>query len=424
MNDRLPPMRRCHQRLRHAPLADDAVVRQVREGLLGLASVRARIGPGRRVAITAGSRGIDRIDLVTRATVDAVKALGGEPFVFPAMGSHGGATPEGQREVLATLGITEATMGCPIVSSLEVVTLGSTPSGIAVYLDRHAAGADAIIAVNRIKAHTNFRGPLESGLCKMLAIGAGKHAQALAIHAHGSAAFATHIPEVAREVLARAPVVAGVGLLEDAGHRLAEIAVLPPDRLEAEERRLLAAHKAAMPRLPVEELDLLVVERIGKDVSGTGMDTNVIGRTRLLDLVAFPSPHITVIVALGLTAATKGNAIGMGACDLVTRRLADAVDPDKTAVNCLTGMSPQLAALPIVRPSDREAIGDALRYLLGAIPPSRLRVIRIRDTLHLETFEVSAAVAAELAGRDGITIAGEPAPWTFAADGTLPPLAL
>ena len=415
-SDRFPKMVKLTQELYNSPLGEDGVIATVRREFERL-NLSDRIGPGKTVAIGAGSRGIASINIIVRTLVEAVQRLGGEPFVFPAMGSHGGGTDEGQKEMLESLGITEEFIGCPIKSSLEVVQLGQSVSGLPVYLDKFASQADAIIAVNRIKPHTNFRGPNESGLLKMLAIGMGKHTQALAIHAHGTKGLHDYMPEVARALLARAPVVAGFAILEDGYHNATKIVGVAPAEMERTDVRLLEEARRTMPKLPVKELDLLIVERIGKNISGTGMDTNVVGRCRLIDLIAFPEPVIRAVIALDLTDETHGNATGVGLADLITRRLADKVDWRATYINCLTGQGPSQAAMPIVLDNEREAVRIALDYLLGTIPPQEARVIRIKDTLSLTEMEVSEPVQRELNGRDGFSFAGEPREMSFDADG-------
>ncbi|GDY13172.1 hypothetical protein LBMAG53_20500 [Planctomycetota bacterium] len=415
---RLPRMLTCRQRLYRAPLAHGTISELTRAQLAGL-GLAQRIRPGHSVAIGAGSRGIANYDLVMQATVDHVKFLGATPFIFPAMGSHGGATAEGQAALLAGLGIDERSMGCPIRSSMDVVELGRSAEGLPVYLDKHAAGADAIIVVNRVKPHTNFRGHVESGLMKMLAIGTGKQAQAFAIHKIGARGLSDFMPGIGRVVLAKAPVVAGVAILEDACHATTDIVALAPQTLEADEAKLLDRVRSWSPKLPVDDLDLLICERIGKDVSGTGMDTNVIGRVQLVDFAAFDRPRIHIIVGLGLTEGTHGNAIGMGLCDLITRRLADAVDPVSTRVNVITGQCPKNGAMPPVMETDRDAIVSALEYLVPGHAPHEATVIRLADTLHLDEFQVSEALVPALAGRDGIELVGEAQPLTFAADGSL-----
>ncbi|NIM70107.1 MAG: DUF362 domain-containing protein, partial [Xanthomonadales bacterium] len=328
----LPTMYACHQQLYTAPLGDAGTVQAVRDQFAAQGWA-AKVAGGKSVAITCGSRGIDRIDLVIRTLVELVQQAGGDPFVFPAMGSHGGTTGPGQTAVLATLGVTEASIGCPIRSSLQTVTLGHTDAGLPVYLDQHASRADAILVVNRVKPHTSFVAPVESGLMKMLAIGMGKADQATAIHAYNLAGLRDHMPAVARVVLEKAPVIGGLAILEDAVHQICRVEGLAPDQLEEGEQRLLAECRPWQAALPVDQLDLLIVDEIGKEISGTGMDSKVVGRCRLLDFHAFPTPVIHVIAVLGLTEATHGNAVGIGMADITTRRVADAFDPLSTYRN-------------------------------------------------------------------------------------------
>jgi hypothetical protein len=421
-SDVFPLMAAIRQELYSAPLGPQGVVEAVHRELAAL-GLSERIRPGMSVALGCGSRGIDQYALVVKTVVEHLSDLGARPFVFPAMGSHGGATPEGQRRVLQTLGIGESTVGCPVAATMEVVTLGSTPHGLPVYLDRCAAAAEAILIVNRVKPHTNFHGPVESGLMKMLAIGAGKQRQASAIHRWGVPGLRDHMPEVARVVLQKAPVVAGVALLEDARHQLSRVVGVPAADIERTEMRLLEEVRAYQPRLPVRQLDLLVVDRIGKELSGTGMDPNVIGRCRLVDFVAFPEPEIKVITVHDLTDKTNGNAIGIGMADLTTRRAADKFNPQSTYANVLTGFSPAMGAMPVVAETDREAIRLALDYLIGPVEPERARVLRIRDTLNLEHLEASEAVLEEIQGLSSIQVCRQPQPMAFDASGALAPLA-
>ena len=416
-SDKFPRMVKLTQQLYSAPLGDEGIVASVEREFARL-NLSGKIGPGKTVALGAGSRGVASINLIIKTLVAQVKALGAEPFVFPAMGSHGGATDEGQKEVLGTLGITEEYVGCPIKSSLTVVELGLSPSGLPVYLDKNASQADAIIITNRVKAHTNFRGHVESGLMKMLAIGTGKHAQAMAIHKHGTRGLRDYMPEVARTILQRAPVVAGFAVLEDGYHQASRITGIPADEIERTEERLLEEAKRIMPKLPVTALDLLIIEKIGKNISGTGMDTNVVGRVRLADYDKFPEPVIKAIIALDLTDETHGNATGMGLADLITRRFADKVDFRATYINCLTGQGPAQAAMPVPLDNDREAVRVALDYIIGAVPPEDARVIRIKDTLSMAEIEVSESLMRELQGRDGFSF-GELKDMQFDEAGTL-----
>ncbi len=416
-SDKFPRMVKLTQQLYSAPLGDEGVAASVEREFARL-NLSGQIGPGKTVALGAGSRGVASINLIIKTLVAQVKALGAEAFVFPAMGSHGGATDEGQKEVLETLGITEEYVGCPLKSSLEVVELGRSPSGLPVYLDKNASQADAIIITNRVKAHTNFRGHVESGLMKILAIGTGKHAQAMAIHKHGTKGLRDYMPEVARTILQRAPVVAGFAVLEDGYHQASRIVGIPADEIERTEERLLEESKRIMPKLPVTELDLLIIEKIGKNISGAGMDTNVVGRVRLTDYDKFPEPVIKAIIALDLTEETHGNATGMGLADFITRRFADKIDFRSTYINCITGQGPAQAAMPVPLDTDREAVRVALDYIIGAVAPEDARVIRIKDTLSMAEIEVSEMLMRELQGRDGFSF-GELKDMQFDETGTL-----
>lgn len=416
-SDKFPRMVKLTQQLYSAPLGDDGVVASVEREFAKL-NLGGKIGPGKTVALGAGSRGVASINLIIKTLVAQVKALGAEAFVFPAMGSHGGATDAGQKEVLETLGVTEEYIGCPIKSSLAVVELGQSPSGLPVYLDKNASQADAIIITNRVKAHTNFRGHIESGLMKMLAIGTGKHSQAMAIHKHGTKGLHDYMPEVARTIIQRAPVVGGFAVLEDGYHQASRIVGIPADEIERTEERLLEESKRIMPKLPVTQLDLLIIEKIGKNISGAGMDTNVVGRVRLTDYDKFPEPVIKAIIALDLTEETHGNATGMGLADFITRRFADKIDFRSTYINCITGQGPAQAAMPVPLNTDREAVRVSLDYIIGAVAPEDARVIRIKDTLSMGEIEVSESLMRELQGRDGFSF-GELKDMSFDEAGTL-----
>lgn len=413
-----PKMVNLTQTLYNSPLGDEGVVAAVQREFAKL-ELQEKIGPGKTVALGAGSRGVASINLIVKTLVEEVKKLGGEPFVFPAMGSHGGGTDEGQREVLESLGITEEYIGCQIKSSMETIELGKSLSGLPVYLDKNASMADAIIITNRVKAHTNFRGEVESGLMKMLAIGTGKHNQAIAIHSYGVKGLHDFIPEVGRAILERAPVVAGFAVLEDGYHHATRIVGVAPQDFYRVEAGLLIEAKRLTPGLPVKDIDVLIVDQMGKNISGAGMDTNVIGRVRLPDNYEWDEPKIKAIIALDLTEASNGNAVGLGLADLTVKRLADKVDFSKTIINAVTGGGPLHAALPPVFSNDREAVRVALDYLLGPIPPSEARVIRIKDTLSLDKMQVSESLMRELRGRDGFSFDGEPTELSFNESGNL-----
>ncbi len=373
-----------------------------------------RLNPGARVAITAGSRGICDLVAMTRAAADAVKSLGGRPFIVPSMGSHGGATDEGQRNLLADLGISEDSMGCPVLSSMEVVEIGRTAAGVPVYLDRHAFQSDGIIVINRIKPHTAFRGEVESGLCKMLAVGLGKHKGAQQMHAAG---LGPTLVEAARMILARAPVLAGIAVLENSLDQTAEIHVVPPERFEETDRTLLRRAWQTLPRIPFDPLDVLIVDEMGKNISGTGMDNNVIGiGPRVGGKMEMGHPAVSTIVVLGLTPETHGNANGIGLADLTTRRLVDSIDYKATYTNVLTTRLWSAGRLPVILETDREAIETAV----GETPPDRVRLVRIKNTLHLEELEISEALVPEARAK-GLRVVRQPRALSFDVTGRLRP---
>jgi hypothetical protein len=385
----------------------------VTSGLQGLGLAK-KIRPGARIAITAGSRGIQNLVTMTRAAVDTVKALGGQPFIVPAMGSHGGATDEGQKSLLADLGISESTMGCPVVSSVEVEEIGKTPSGAPVYLDKNALHSDGIVAINRVKLHTIFRGDVESGLCKMLAVGLGKHRGAQQIHKIGTQPF---LVETARVILDKAPILAGVAVLENSLDETREVHVVPRERFETTDVALLKRCWQVLPRVLFDPLDVLVVDEMGKNISGTGMDTNIIGiGGRVGGKMTMGTPVVSTIVVLGLTPETHGNANGIGLADLTTRRLVDSIDYKSTYTNVLTTRLWSAGRLPVILETDREAVEAAV----GDMSSDEIRLVRIKDTLHLEELEISEALLPE-ARKLGLTILGEARPLSFDDTGRIGP---
>ncbi len=412
----LPKMLRVRQTFAGPRLAD------IPAGV-GAALGRARlpIKRGDSVAVGAGSRGIADIDVIVKTTVDWLKAQGARPFVFPAMGSHGGATADGQRAVLEHYGITEATMGCEIRASMDVVRVGEA-LGLPVWLDKTASEANWIGLVNRIKPHTDFKGSIESGLFKMLTIGLGKYQGATQYHrANVTHGYETVITAVGREVLAKARIGFGLGIVENGYDETAKVEAFNAADLEAGERRLLKEAREWMARLPFSPIDVLVVEEIGKNISGAGMDTNVIGRPSNPH-EPFPSdPKILWIVALSLTEESGGNATGIGNADFTTRRLAEKIDWKPTAINTLTACAPNGAKLPLVFDSDREAVENALNCI-GLTTPEQARVIRIKNTLMLGEIECSEAFLPEIAKRPDLAVIGEGRPLTFDAAGQLVPL--
>jgi hypothetical protein len=382
-----------------------------------LEGARLPVKRGDTVAVGAGSRGIANIDVVVGTTVRWLRDLGAKPFVFPAMGSHGGGTVEGQLSVLEHYRITEATMGCPLRATMEVSEVGEA-LGLPVWLDRYAAEADWIGLVNRIKPHTDFKGTIESGLFKMMTIGLGKWKGAIQYHracvTHG---YETVITAVGREILSKVKIGFGVGLVENGYDETAQIEAFNAQDLEAGERRLLKSAREWMARLPFSPIDVLIVEQMGKNISGAGMDTNVIGRPTNPH-EPFPNdPKILWIVALDLTDESYGNAIGIGNADFTTRRLVDKIDMKPTLINAITACEPGTAKVPATYETDREAVEAALSCI-GLTPPERARVIRIKNTLMIGELEVSEAFAAEVARRSDLTVVGE-APLAFDATGRL-----
>jgi Lactate racemase N-terminal domain len=409
----LPRMVPARQRFPAAEVADVAAA--VR-GELARPGVGDRIRPGMRVAVAVGSRGVAAIDRIVAAVVAELKGRGAAPFVVPAMGSHGGATAEGQVQVLADLGVTERSAGCPIRSSMEVVEIGRLENGLPVYVDRHAHDADGVVLVNRVKPHTSFRGPSESGLLKMLTIGLGKQKGADSCHAYGMGQMAEHIVAMARISLARVRVLFGVATVENAYDRPAKLVAVPAEEFVVRDQELLVEAKASMPRILLDPLDVLVVDRMGKEYSGVGMDPNIIGRytTPLLS----GGPRIARLAVLDLTDATHGNANGIGLADLTTRRLVSRIDPEPTYVNALTSRVPPSVRIPLTVDTEREAIQAAVKTC-GARDLTRVRLVRIPNTLHLAEIWISEALLDEARAHPAITLCGEPRPMQFGGDGRL-----
>jgi hypothetical protein len=385
-----------------------------------LSSAALPVRRGDTVAVGAGSRGIANIAPIVAATVRYLRDLGARPFVFPAMGSHGGGTAEGQLSVLEHYGITEATMGCSLRATMEVVQVGQA-LGLPVWLDRYAAEADWIGLVNRVKPHTDFKGSIESGLFKMMTIGLGKHQGAIQYHRasvqHG---YEKVITLVGREMLGKARIGFGVGIVENGYDETAEIQAFGPADLEEGERRLLKNAREWMARLPFPSMDLLIVEEMGKNISGSGMDTNVIGRPTNPH-EPFPNdPKILWIVALDLTDQSYGNATGIGNADFTTQRLVDKIDMKPTLINCITACEPGMAKVPATYETDRDAVEAALSCI-GLTPGDKARVVRIKNTLMLGELDVSEAYGAEVAGRADLSVVREPTPLSFDVAGRLQP---
>jgi len=376
------------------------------------------IQPGEQIAVTAGSRGIDRIGDVIRVIGEVIREQGAEPFVVPAMGSHGGATADGQKAMVEELGAAEEVTGVPIRSSMKTVEIGSIPSGAKVFIDRTAFESNGIIAVNRVKPHTSLIGKYGSGLCKMLVVGLGKSEGAAAFHRLGPLELERLLPEMARMVMEKAPVIGGVSLVEDARDKLAIVKAVTSNDIPHLDAELLEEAGRMMPRLPFDELDVLVVEEMGKNISGTGMDANVIGRRGIRLVPDPPSPRIRRIAVLGLSEKAHGNAHGIGMADVVTQRIAQAIDWEATHANALASSFPEKGMLPLTFPTDRDAVSAALTTS-WAPDTRRARMVVIKNTLALEKMLVSESLIEEAKKMEDIEQKGELGPLPFSADGQL-----
>ncbi|WP_435073949.1 DUF362 domain-containing protein [Halorubrum sp. HHNYT27] len=386
-------------RVRYEPLTErlDDPVGAAREELdaLDLDGLPA----GATVAVGVGSRGIDRIDEVAAAVVDEVAERGFDPVVVPAMGSHGGATAAGQREVLTALGVTEAAVGAPIdarMAATELATVSVGDADLSVYFSEAALEADAVLVINRVKAHTNFSGPIESGLAKMAVVGLGKQRGAKSFHSTAIAEGYVETLTAALDVIEReTPLLGGIALVENFEEEIGHLEAVPAGSFLDREPELLERAYDEMPTLPVDDVDLLVVDEIGKEISGAGMDTNVIGRYRVLNAPDPETPDIDLIYVRGLTEATKGNGNGIGLADLTRQAAIDQLDLKKTYANALTSGSLSKSKLPVVAPDDEFALRTALAAL-GGYDPETVRIVWIQNTQDLGEFRVSDAVVDDL----------------------------
>jgi hypothetical protein len=382
-----------------------------------------KISAGQTVAITVGSRGIANIAVITKAICDHVKSLNAVPIIVPAMGSHGGGTADGQRDIIEGYGVTEEFTGAEIRSSMDTVIIDTTPQGIPVHFDKNAFECDHVIVAGRIKPHTGFVGPIESGLHKMMLIGLGKHAGAKIYHrAIADFSFLEIIRAVGQSVLEKCGVVAGVAIVENAYDETGMIAAVAPSDFYEREVELLKTATAWMPRLPFQKIGLLIIDEIGKNISGSGMDTNVVGR-KYNDHKATENDTVEVrrIFIRGLTEATHGNACGLGMAEYTNRRTVDSVDRNITQINSLTGNHPSAAAIPAWYETDREVIDNALQTV-GYVEPENARVVQIANTLHLGEVLVSEACLAEVEARADLEIMDGPFEMPFGPDGNLAPV--
>ena len=412
----LPRMVRVKQLLDHSHYEPEEIPAIVHREL-DRPEMRARIRPGMRVAVTCGSRGVANIAVITKSIVDFVKECGGKPFVFPSMGSHGGATAEGQTGILTGYGVTEEFLGCPIRSSMEVVQVGTRPdNGWPVYVDRYAAEADGIILCGRVKAHTAFRGPYESGILKMAVIGMGKQKGAEQVHQDGFLKMGTDLPIIARVIFDKTNILGAVALGENAFDETCIIEGLLGEEVFDREPDILTRTKARLGKIFFDNLDVLVVDRIGKDISGDGMDPNITGR--------FAVPHVQGeknvqhIAVLDLTEETHGNCNGLGLSDVTTARLVNKIDVDATYPNVVTSTVLCTPRIPLFARSDEDCIKIALRTC-NFIDREHPRIVHIQDTMRLEEIEISEAMLEEARSNPNIEILSEPTPWPFDENGNL-----
>jgi hypothetical protein len=376
---------------------------------------------GRSVAVGVGSRGIDQLATVVKAAINKLKSYGARPFIFPAMGSHGGATAEGQREILASFGVTEESIGAPINDTMEIVEIGRTENDIRVFVSRPALEADTTLLINRVKPHTDFSSDkIGSGVRKMLVIGLGKAAGAFECHRYASGpspkfGYERVLVEVSNFVLNNLASIFGLALVEDGYHKLARIEGLAGQRIAEREPELFKLARAWMPALPFERIDALIIDEMGKNISGSGMDPNVIGRREGFD----QRMEALAIYVRSLTPETHGNAIGMGMADVVSERLVNEIDKVSTYTNALAARAPGSVRIPMYFANDLDCLSAALR--IAGADPAEARILRVRNTLALDRFIASSAFASEIAERDDLTVLQSSIDWRFTDDGDFDP---
>ena len=403
---------------------DDTILSNVAEDIdtqLANLNLKTDVKPGQTVAVACSSRGIDNYAAIVKAVISYLKRLKLDPFIIPAMGSHGAATAAGQQRVLGHLGIVEKDVGAPIRSSLEVVQVAETEDRLPVYLDKLASEANHIVLINRIKKHTEFEHEFESGLLKMMAIGLGKQEGAAVYHeAMLTLGYPRVILTVARRMMQSANVLFGVGAVENGYGQTAQIGICRSDGILEMEKRLFKNARIFAPALPFDEADIIIIDEMGKDISGTGFDTKIVGRIGLPLIAAEPqSPKIKRIVVCDLTEESEGNAVGVGIADIITRRLLDKIDMDALNINTITGVCPEMGKIPLTMKNDREAVEVAIKCV-GLIPRDKLKIMRIKNTALLSEVEVSEAYEEELAKRRDLEVVADKRAMEFDADGNLP----
>jgi len=384
----LPEMHRIRQVFTAGQIPD---VRRMVVNEMAKPEISGKIHPGAAVAVAVGSRGIQNIALIVRTVIDCIKARGAKPFIVSAMGSHGGGTAEGQREVLASYGITRDTMDVPVVTDVEVERLGATSRGFDVYLDKAALHADLIVPVNRIKLHTDFVADIQSGLCKMLAIGLGNHKGCSALHEDDFDTFGDTLLEAAEIIMQNAPLGFGIGIVENCRDQTALIEAIPAGCLIRREKQLVKVAADNMPALLIPEIDVLIVEEIGKNISGAGYDPNILGKSFILKEYVLKVPAIQKMVLLGISEESHGNAIGMGIFDVITRNVFDNLNFEAIYANAIAVKCLEDAKIPLVAQDEEEAIRIAVKSLRN-VDRKQLKIVKIKNTLELETIRVSDAL--------------------------------
>jgi hypothetical protein len=411
----VPMLARVRQSIPQPRVAD--VAGTVRRLILE-SRLRERVPAGGRIAVGVGSRGITCIPTVARAAVDALKEMGYKPFIVAAMGSHGGATAEGQRELLAGYEVTPESMGVEVRSDMDTVVLGTNPVGLPIYFDKNAHEADGIVLLNRVKPHTDFTGTYESGVLKMLTIGLGKRDGATQVHKLGLRGLREVLPAVGRFLVEHTKFSLGLAILENAEDMPAEIVALEPETILEAEPKLLERARGLMGRLPFDQIDILVVGELGKNYSGAGMDPNVIGRLMVETMPDFPRPVVTRLVVLDASEETHGNIVGVGFADLTTDRLVASVDPEAFRINVLTSCCLERARIPITLPTDRDVF-DAALATCWRIDPAEARLVVIPNTLELNTLWVSPALEDEVNGHPHLAFETDFRPIPLSAVGSL-----
>ena len=403
----LPQMARVRQAFEHHKIDDvaEAVTNE-----MGREDIKAKVKPGAKIAVGVGSRGVANIDVAVKALIASLKELGADPFIFPAMGSHAGGTSEGQEALLAGYGVTKEKMGAPVRATMDTVVVAELEGGTKVHMDKYAHDADGVVLINRVKPHTSFRGEIESGIVKMMTIGMGKINGATSLHGnHPITEFGDALPRAAKAIMECQPFLFGIGMVEDAFDDTAIIQALPAETLFAEETKLQAKAKELMAKIYIEDIDVLVIDEIGKEISGAGADPNVIGNP---GTPGFEVPRVKKIVILDLTEKTHGNAAGIGSAHVITHRLLRRVDFASTYANMVTATALEGARVPIPMKTAEDAVRLAVKTLIG-VEPEDARIVRIRNTLSLGEIEVSEPILKDLQGDSRMEVLSQPGKVSF-----------